>query len=188
MPWGRVLTFTDPFPYQSAMQAADVEVCPTERGEFHSELTQVGLKSVWMQRYREKLPRVFKTTIKPDRRVIGFLTDENQAAMRLCSMDVPPLVLAVTGRDEIHHCNKAGSRYGSMSLPTVDLNAAYRTLIGRDHVSPPSMYLTKPDHTLVSRLLELHETVGLIAQTTPSLFELPEVVQNLEQQLNLCNG
>jgi AraC-like DNA-binding protein len=182
MPWGRVLTFADPFPYQSAMQSAEVEIYPTERGEFHSELTQIGLNNVWMQRYHEKLPRVFATKMKPDRRVICFLTDENQAAMRLCSMDVPPLAVVV-GRDEIHQRNEAGSRYATMSLPTADLHAAYRAIVGRELVSPPSTYLTRPDHTLMSRLLELHKTASLIAKTAPSLFELPEMVRNLEQQL-----
>jgi AraC-like DNA-binding protein len=182
MPWGRVLTFADPFPYQSAMQSAEVEIYPTKRGEFHSELTQIGLNNVWMQRYHEKLPRVFATKMKPDRRVICFLTDENQAAMRLCSMDVPPLAVVV-GRDEIHQRNGAGSRYATMSLPTADLQAAYRAIVGHELVSPPSTYLTRPDHTLMSRLLELHKTASLIAKTAPSLFELPEMVRNLEQQL-----
>ena len=45
MPWGRVLTFTDPFSYQSVMLGIDAKIYPTGRGKFHSELTQVGLKS-----------------------------------------------------------------------------------------------------------------------------------------------
>jgi AraC-like DNA-binding protein len=183
MPWGRVLTFSDPFPYQSAMQGADVAVYPTARGKFYSELTQVGLNKVWMQRFHEKLPRVFASTIKPDRRVIGFLTSENQAAMRLCSMDVLPLVVIVRGCDEIHQRTEAGSRFATMSLPTAELDAAYRALVGRELVSPHSTYLMRLDHKLMSRLQELHKTAGLIATTTPSLFELPEVARNLEQQL-----
>ena len=43
MPWGRTLTFTDPFSYQSVMLGIDAKIYPTGRGEFHSELTQVGL-------------------------------------------------------------------------------------------------------------------------------------------------
>jgi hypothetical protein len=183
MPWGRVLTFSDPFPYQSAMQGADVEVYPTARGKFHSELTQVGLNKVWMQRFHEKLPRVFASAIKPDRKVIGFLTSENQAAMRLSSMDVSPLVVIVRGRDEVHQRTEADSRFATMSLPTAELDAAYRALIGRELISPYSTYLMRLEHKVMSRPQELHTTAGLIAKITPSLFELPEVVRNLEQQL-----
>jgi len=41
MPWSKVLNFADPFPYQGAIRAADVELYPTTRGEFHAELTQI---------------------------------------------------------------------------------------------------------------------------------------------------
>ena len=53
MPWGRTLTFTDPFSYQSVMLGIDAKIYPTGRGKFHSELTQVGLNQVWMQHYHE---------------------------------------------------------------------------------------------------------------------------------------
>jgi len=183
MPWGRALTFTDPFSYQSVMLAADFEICPTGRGEYHSELTQVALNRVWMHHYNEKLPGVLTYKMKFDRRVIGFLTDENQPAIRHCSLDVSPLVVAVPGRHEVHQRSEAGARYASMSLPTADLDLAYRALVGRELVSPRSSYLTRPDPRLMSRLLKLHKTAAHIAKTNPGLFYFPEVVRNLEQQL-----
>ena len=67
------------------------------------ELTQVGLNQVWMQHYHEKLPRIFASTMKLDRRVIGFLTDEHQPAIRYCSMGVSPLDVIVRGGDEVYH-------------------------------------------------------------------------------------
>jgi len=45
MPWGKVLNFTDPFPYQLAIRAADLELLPTARGEFRANLTQVCMTS-----------------------------------------------------------------------------------------------------------------------------------------------
>ena len=51
MPWSKFLTFTDPFPYQSAIRAADWEIFPTAKGEFRAELTQINLNKLWMQRY-----------------------------------------------------------------------------------------------------------------------------------------
>jgi hypothetical protein len=165
------------------MLGIDAKIYPTGRGEFHSELTQVGLNQVWMQHYHENLPRIFASTMKLDRRVIGFLTDENQPAIRYCSIGVSPLDVIVRGGDEVYQRSEAGSRYATMSLSTADLDLAYKTLIGRELVSPRSTYLTRPDHKLMSRLLKLHKTAAHIAKTNPGLFEFPEVVRNLEQQL-----
>ncbi len=78
MPWSRILSFTDPLPYQAAIRAADVELYPTSRGEFRAELTQINLNQLWMQRFDEKLPQVYASKIKPGRKVIGFLTSANQ--------------------------------------------------------------------------------------------------------------
>ena len=183
MPWGRVLTFTDPFSYQSVMLGIDAKIYPTGRGKFHSELTQVGLNQVWTQRYHEKLPRIFASSMKLDRRVIGFLTDENQPAIRYCSLDVSPRDVIVRGGDEVYQHSAAGCRYATMSLATADLDFAYETLVGRELVSPRSTYLTRPDHALMSRLLKLQKTAEQIAKTNPGLFDFPEVVRNLEHQL-----
>jgi hypothetical protein len=34
MPWIKVLNFTDPFPYQAAIRAAEVEIFPRREGNF----------------------------------------------------------------------------------------------------------------------------------------------------------
>ena len=183
MPWGRTLAFTDPFSYQSVMLGIDAKIYPTGRGEFHSELTQVGLNQVWLQHYHENLPRIFASTMKLDRRVIGFLTDENQPAIRYCGIGVSPLDVIVRGGDEVFQRSEADCRYATMSLATADLDLACKTLVGRELVSPRSTYLVRPDHKLMSRLLKLHKIAAHIAKTNPGLFEFPEVVRNLEQQL-----
>jgi len=59
MPWSKVLSFTDPFPYQEVIRGADVELYPTTRGQFRAELTQINMNRLWMQRFHEKLPQVF---------------------------------------------------------------------------------------------------------------------------------
>ncbi|MBR1148996.1 helix-turn-helix domain-containing protein [Bradyrhizobium sp. AUGA SZCCT0431] len=183
MAWSRVLTFDDPLPYQSAIRAADVDVYPTERGGFHSELTQIVLNQLWMQRFDEKLPRVFTSGLRPGRTVVAFLAHENQPAMRHCGMDVSPLDLIVIGHDEIHQRTKAGSHCAAMGLPTDDFYAAYKALVGRELMSSPFTHLIRSNHALMSGLIELHKTAAQMAKTTPSLFELPEVVRNLEQKL-----
>ena len=51
MPWSKNLAFTDPFPCQLAIQAADVELLPTTKGNFEAEITQVRMSRLWMQRF-----------------------------------------------------------------------------------------------------------------------------------------
>ena len=41
----------------------------------------------------------------------------------------------------------------------------------------------RPDPDLISRLLQVHETAGMIAKTSPDIFAMPEVGHSLEQQL-----
>ena len=38
MPWSRVVSFTDPFSYQSAFRSVEVELFPTAKGKFRAEL------------------------------------------------------------------------------------------------------------------------------------------------------
>jgi AraC-like DNA-binding protein len=183
MSFGRVLTFTDPFQYQSAIRAADVEVVPTAKGEFRCELTQINLNKLWIQHFDERLPRIYSATMKPGRQVVGFLMDEHQPAMRHSGMDVLADHIIICGDEALRQRSEAGARYGSMSLTTDDLQAAYKALVGREFLSPQTTYLARPNAELMSRFLVLHRTVAKITRTASELFEMPEVIRNLEQQL-----
>jgi AraC-like DNA-binding protein len=182
MPWSKVLSFTDPFPYQAAIRAADVELFPTARGEFRAELTQINLHQLWMQRFHEKLPQVYASKIKPGRRVIGFLTGE-QPAMQHCGMDLSPCDIVISNYDVMHHWTQGDCRFGAMSLTTDDFDAACRAISGHEFSGSPLKHLVRPDPALMSRLLKLHEMVGQLAKTTPDLLTLPEVARSLEQEL-----
>src|SRR6478735_6284059 len=52
-----------------------MRVFTTAKGEFRAELTQVVMNKLWMQRFRENLPRVHKGAIRHGRRVFNFLTE-----------------------------------------------------------------------------------------------------------------
>jgi AraC-like DNA-binding protein len=183
MPWSRVLSFTDPFPYQAAIQAADVELFPTRRGEFRAELTQVRMHKLWMQRFHEKQPEVYASKIRPGRQVIGFLTREHQPTMRHCGIEITPHDIVVSNQDVMHHRTEGGCGFGAMSLPTDDFEAACKALTGHEHSGSSSKHLVRPAHALMSRLVRLHGMVGQIAKTTPELLELTEVVRAFEQEL-----
>jgi AraC-like DNA-binding protein len=183
MPWSKVLSFTDPFPYQAAIRAADVELFPTARGEFRAELTQINLNQLWMQRFHEKLPEVYASKIRPGRRVIGFLTAANQPMLQHCGMGISPRDIVICNRDVMHQRTEGDCRFGAMSLATDDFDAACIAVAGHEFSGSPLNHLVRPDPALMSRLLKLHEMVGQLAKTTPDLLTLPEVARSLEQEL-----
>ena len=183
MPWSKVFAFSDPFPYQAAIRAADVELYPTTRGEFRAELTQINLNQLWMQRFHEKLPEVYASKIRPGRRVIGFLTAANQPMLQHCGMGISPRDIVICNRDVMHQRSEGDCRFGAMSLATDDFDAACIAITGHEFPEPQLKHLVRPSLDLISRLLKLHEVVGQIAETTPVLLELPEVARSLEQEL-----
>jgi AraC-like DNA-binding protein len=182
MPWSKVFSFTDPFPYQTAIRATDVELYPTTRGEFSAELTQINLNQLWMQRFHEKLPQVFASKIRPGRRVIGFLTGE-QPAIQHCGMDLSPRDIVISSYDVMHHRTTGDCRFGAMSVTTDDFDAACKAVTGHEFSGSPLKHLVRPDAAIMPRLLKLHELVGQLAKTTPDLLVLPEVARSLEQEL-----
>jgi hypothetical protein len=52
MPGATTHTFSDPQAYQAAIRASEVQILPTQRGEFSATLTKVTLNRLWMQRGR----------------------------------------------------------------------------------------------------------------------------------------
>jgi len=183
MPWSKVLSFTDPFTYQTAIRAVDLELLPTAKGEFRAELTQVCLNQVWMQRTRENLPRVGAGTIRPGRRVIGFLTDANSPALQDSGMGISPGDVVVNNFDVTHQRTGGDFCYGTMSLTTDDLDAACAAVTGQGFSGSPLKHVVRPSPELMSRLFRLHELVGQISKNTPDIVALPEVARSLEQQL-----
>jgi AraC-like DNA-binding protein len=181
--WGRVLTFDDPFPYQSAFRAADMELFPTAKGEFRAEVTQVELNQLWMTRFHEKLPRIQTGVIKRGRKAFGFLTKANQPELYSCGRPLSPGEIHVNNFDVTHH--KSGGDFSSatISLPTEELAAACVAIVGREFPDTSTRQFIRPNPGLMERLLALHEMVGQMAKTTPDLFAAAEVVRALEQQL-----
>jgi AraC-like DNA-binding protein len=183
MPWSKVLTFTDPFPYQAAIRAADIELYPTARGEFRAELTQINLNQLWMQRFNENLPLIYASKLRPGRRAIGFLTTGHQPGKQHCGVEVSPRDIVISKSDTMHHRTRGNNRYGTMSLTIDDFDAACKAVLGCEIAEFPLKHIVRPAPDLMSRLVKLHEVVDQIARTTPDLLELSEVARSLEQNL-----
>jgi AraC-like DNA-binding protein len=180
--FARTLTFADPFEFQTAIRAAEIEILPTGKGEFKAELTQVTLNRLWMQRLSENLPRVHKGSIKRGRRIFSFLIGE-QPEVYHCGRLFERGELIADDFDVQHAVTAGDYRLGSVSLTPEDLVAACQVVAGRYFDTERSKHFIRPDPQLMGRLLRLHETTGQIARSTPELLEIPEVARALEQQL-----
>jgi len=183
MPWSRVVSFTDPFPYQAAIRAADIELYPTARGQFHAELTQINLSKLWMQRLNENLPLIYASKLQPGRRAIGFLTSDQQPGKQHCGVEVSPRDIVVSKYDSMHHRTRGDSRYGTMSLTTDDFDAACKAIIGQELSGLPLKHIVRPAPYLMARLVNLHNVADHISRTKPDLLGLTEVTRSLEQNL-----
>jgi AraC-like DNA-binding protein len=186
MPWSRVVSFTDPFSYQSAFRSVEVELFPTVKGRFSAELTQVSMNKLWVHLAHEDLPRIYIGALKPHRAAIGFLTGANQPAMQHCGMEVLPGDIIINDTDLMYRRTEANCDWGSMSLSRDDFDAAYNAVTGREFAGPARKHLVRPAPDLMSRLLKLHATIGQFAKTAPHILSLPGAAHALEQELILA--
>src|SRR5277367_3718428 len=177
------LCFSDPLSFQAAISTADLELLPTARGPFRAELTKVCMDQLWMQRFYQNLPLINAGAMKPGRRVFTFFTSAEPQAMRHCGRDVLSGDIIVNNFDEIHQQTEAEFRLGSMSLTILAFDAACKAITGREFSGSPLKHLVRPNATLMSRLLKLHEIAGQTATTVPEVLEMPEAARSLEQQL-----
>ena len=181
--WSKCLSFADPFPYQAAIRAADLELFPTERGEFSAELTQICLNKLWMQHAYESLPRVWVGTVSPVRKVIGFLAGANDPAMVHCGMSVSPGDIIVNSTDVLHRRTESACGWRSMSLELDDFDIACKAITGYEFPEETLTHLVRPNPVLMSRLVNAHASAALLAKINPDVLASPEVARALEEQL-----
>ena len=178
-----VRTFSDPFPFQAAIHAADLEFFPTAGGKFRGEWTHVCMNKLSMQRFYHNLPQVVAGSMRPGRRVISFLTSAKPIEMQHCGLDVLPGDIIVNNSEALHQKIGGDFHFAGVSLSTDDFDAACEAVAGRQWSSTTRPNLVRPSPALMSRLQAIHKTVGQMAQNTPDILVLPEVVRSLEQRL-----
>jgi AraC-like DNA-binding protein len=99
-------------------------------------------------------------------------------------MEVSPCDIVVIGEGSSHHTRTKGPvHWGSMSLAPEDLAAAGRALVGRELTVPSITHVARPAPEVLSRLIELHKSAGILAKAAPILLTQPEVARALEQTL-----
>ena len=179
MAWSRVLCFTDPLACQAAFPYSDVEILPTTK-DFRVEITQVSTNRLWLQRIRASTPTVCTTAGKPGRRSIGFLTESNLSSYQHCGMEVMPGDIVVDSCDVVHRRSGADFDYGSISIPTDELDTAVDARVGCELLEKSAQHIFRPHPQIMSRLLKLHRAIGQLAHDTPDLLQLPEMLRALE--------
>ena len=183
MVWAKTYALSDPFPYQSAIHAATVECLPTSKGQFYGELIQVRMNKVWMQRYYVTLPQIHVVANHPGRTVFGFPTEANSPPLEHRGVGVMFGEIALSGVGAFHQRAPADFRHGTMSLANEDFRSAYEALIGRELAERKTRPIIRPSPEPMSRLLKLHQVVGQLAQDTPDLLSVPELIRAVEQQM-----
>ena len=181
MAWSRVLCFTDPLACQAAFPHTDVEILPSTK-DFRVEVTQVSTNRLWLQHIRAASPTVCTTASKPGRRSIGFLTESNLSSYQHCGMEVMPGDIVVDSCDVVHRRSGADFDYGSISIPTDELDTAVDARVGCELLEKSAQHIFRPHPQIISRLLKLHRAIGQLAHDTPDLLQLPEVVRALEDE------
>jgi AraC-like DNA-binding protein len=98
-------------------------------------------------------------------------------------MEVMPGDIVVDSCGVVHRRSGADFDYGSISIPTDELDTAGDAIIGCEFLEKSEQHIFRPHPQIMSRLLKLHRAIGQLAHDTPDLLQLPEVVRALEDEL-----
>ena len=153
------------------------------------------MDKLWMQRFEETLPRLHRGTIRPDRKVFTFLTEDQPEVYnrgKLFSVGE----LCANDSDMQHVVTNGNYRLGGISLDPEELAAACKSMMGYEFDPEHCNRFLRPAPELMKRFLDLHATVGSFAKATPEFLEIPAVVRAIEQKLTHaflacladCNG
>lgn len=183
MALSKAYSFDDPSECQAVFPSADIELFPTTKGDFHAEVTQIGMNRIWMHRIHISMPEINTVAVHPGRRSIGFLTECNSSSLLNCGVEVLPGDIVMNRSDIVHQRSDADFHYGTISLPTDDLAAAAEAIVGRKLPETLRKSKIRPPSRLMLRLLNLHRSIGQLAQDTPDILDMPEVNRALENEL-----
>ena len=181
MALSRVFSFDDPAACEAIFPSADVELFPTESGNFHAEVSQIGIGRMWLHRIQICAPEINTVAIRPGRILIGFLTERNSSSLLDCGRDVRHGDIVTNRSDIVHQRSGANFHYGTISVASDQLSAAAEPIVGRAFSVRDS--IIRPTPALMLQLLTLHKEIGRVAHETPDVLDLPEVSRALENQL-----
>ena len=184
MPQSHFLTFDDPYAYQAAVRAAEVDLLVTGKGKFDAELAQIDLDRLWMQQGYDSLPRLARAVSDPRRAVIEFASGWSEMPTQYDGAELSAGELVVGGLGAVTRERTTGPhRWSAMSLTPDDLAAAGTAIAGRELVAPRETHVIKPTEGRMARLMMLHGRAVQLARVAPDMLALPSVARGIEQEL-----
>jgi AraC-like DNA-binding protein len=182
MAQGRVLEFTDPYSFQSAIRGGNYDVVVKSKGDFRVELTTIDLDRLWMQRSSGGLPWVIRCVNVPTRSPVVFLAEEDKDPMQYNGIEITSRDLVVC-RNPQHQLAPGASNIAALSLTHEDLAAASLAVNGRPLELPPDTYALQPSAAALARLRRLHGEARRLAKTAPDLIRNQQAAAALEDEL-----
>ena len=132
MPSSAIRETADVDEFVNAIRPSSVKFTVTTRGRFAASITRINLHGLWMQRGRERLPRVWHAEPSAQRKIISFLTDAGRGAVRNGrEFGLGQIALHSPGR-AYQHRSLGPLSWAAMSLPAADMAEVSATLAGRD--------------------------------------------------------
>jgi len=184
MPSTAVQTFTDPDAYFAGIRNLQIDGLVLRHGKFWAKSTRIDLHRLWMHRFQENLPRIMKVTPSGTRAGVLFAIRPAQSAMQLNGIETSQNQIATFGLNrDWYHRSSAPCEWGTMSLTREDLADASETIIGRELVRTTFVGSLAPPVNALSRLRNLHEAAGHLAETAPDILLKPQVARAIEQAL-----
>src|SRR5215813_9465539 len=116
MALSRIFKLDDPSACEAVFPSVDVELFPIAKGNFHAEITQVGMNRLWVHRIHISLPEINTVAVNSGRTSIGFLTECNSSSLLDCGVDVRPGDIVMNRSDVVHQRSDADFRYATVSL------------------------------------------------------------------------
>ena len=179
----RVLSLTDPSAFARIYPSADVEVLPAGKGRFHAEIAQVLLNRMRIHQINISPPVIDTVAINCSQRSFGFLTECNSASLMNNGAEVQHGEIVLNRSDVVHQRSGADFHYSSVSLPSDDLAATAKAIVGQELPEKFCNPTIRPPNALMDRLQRLHRAVVCLAQETPDILKSTEVSRVLETEL-----
>src|SRR5262245_23541844 len=184
MPHSYVYTLADPYSYEAVVRALNPKLIVTSKGKFLARLTKIRLQRLWMQRGEEHLPRILSAGIRPKGAAIIFHSDRKQGSIQVNGVEVSPGEIAVHRPNDAFHLRTSGLfRFAVISLTLDELAVASRAIAGHELKAPSDTCVIRPDPVSMSRLMDLHQAAGQLAQSASDTLAIPAIAKALEQKL-----
>jgi len=147
----------------------------------------VNVGRVWLQGGNESLARTMCITMEDSPRFLAFLADPQAAPIIQSGVEFDADDVVSFGRNTSHFQRTFGPvRWAAMTLLPGDLDAAVRTIAGRELGDSSTSLCMKPSAARLDRLRHLYHEVNRMASSGEEVLDHSEVRRSLEHALTVA--